>query len=100
MFISTPENVIMEYGMPIHILTVTATIRASVGSRRNGRGDSMTPSFMRRTFIAPAGSSAREMSRRLTNCGMAMAMTKQVLQTFLSLTSLLLMATASSIPKK
>ena len=41
----TPEKVIIVYGIPIHIFTTTTTIRANVGSKRNGRGVLISPSF-------------------------------------------------------
>ena len=85
--------------MPIHMFTTTTTTRASVGSVRKGSVASIQPSAISATLTAPCGSSAREISRRLTNCGTAMAMTKQVRHSFLSLTTRWLMTTAKSIPR-
>ena len=76
----------------------TTQILARVLSVRNGSGAEMSPSFISAMLTAPMGSKAREISSRLTNCGMAIEMTKSVRHIFFIRTSLWLRRIASSIP--
>ena len=81
------------------MLMTTTAMRARRSSSKNGSGASIHPSSISATLMAPEGSSAREMSSRLTNCGMATGMINSVRQVFFAFTSLLLMTTASNSPK-
>ena len=86
--------------MPIQILMMMTMIRARVGSPKKSMPSLIQPMLFRKPLKMPFLANILDTYSREMNWGMAMVSTRMVRQPFLKRMPFLLMAMATSMPRK
>ena len=85
--------------MPTHILTKITVILARVVLVKKWIGSFITPQFNSSVLTAPLSFNSCDINIKLTNCGTAIVITKNVRHILLSLMPFLFISSAKIIPK-